>query len=326
MAFSEEKNRNRARIFTIVFHALLLVWFAMSGLKYQDPRPEDGIAINFGYEEDGSGSNTAAAPAPETPVEQPEAIDPVEEPVETAPPTESAPDPTPPVTEPDVATQDVEDAAAIQKREEEERERQRLEQEQRDREAAERAERERQERIEQQRIAAEEAERKRLADEAARKKAEAEAEAKRRQEFMNRLGGSGNSNTQGQGEGEGETQGGGDQGDPNGDPTKLNRTGNGGVGNSGNYKLGNRNAINKPIPNYDCQGEGRVVVRIRVDHTGKVVEATGGYNVPGGPQSNFSDLCLKRRAEEAAKRTTWETGGAPGTLQTGYIVYNFKRQ
>ena len=101
MTFNENKNRNRARIWTISIHALLLVWFALTGLKYQDPPPEEGIAINFGYSEEGFGNNTQAAPvtpappAPETPVEE-----------------------TPAVQE-EVVTQDIEDALVIEDTKEE---------------------------------------------------------------------------------------------------------------------------------------------------------------------------------------------------------------
>ena len=49
MTFNENTNRNKARTWTIVIHVLLLLWFAFTGLKYQDPPPEEGIAINFGY-------------------------------------------------------------------------------------------------------------------------------------------------------------------------------------------------------------------------------------------------------------------------------------
>ena len=79
MAFNENTNRNKARIGTIVFHALLLLWFAFYGLTYQDPPPEEGIAINFGYQDDGAGNTSQAAPvtppppAPAEPVESPQA-------------------------------------------------------------------------------------------------------------------------------------------------------------------------------------------------------------------------------------------------------------
>ena len=101
MTFNENKNRNRARIWTIAVHALLLLWFALTGLKYQDPPPEEGIAINFGYSQQGFGNNTKAAPvapappAPKTPVEE-----------------------TPAIQE-EVVTQDIEDAPVIEETKEE---------------------------------------------------------------------------------------------------------------------------------------------------------------------------------------------------------------
>jgi len=79
MAFNENTNRNKARIGTIVLHALLLLWFAFYGLTYQDPPPEEGIAINFGYQDNAAGNTSQAAPAtptpqvPAEPVEAPQA-------------------------------------------------------------------------------------------------------------------------------------------------------------------------------------------------------------------------------------------------------------
>ncbi len=97
MTFNENTNRNKARTWTIVIHVLLLLWFAFTGLKYQDPPPEEGIAINFGYEETGKGDNSQAAavtPPPPTPVETPVAA---------------------PVVQEEVITQDTEDAPVIEK-------------------------------------------------------------------------------------------------------------------------------------------------------------------------------------------------------------------
>ena len=91
MAFNEQRNKNKAKVWTVIVHILLMLWFAFYGLTYQDPPPpEEGIAINFGYEETGAGQNTQAAPT-------------------IPPPTPATPVKTPPVQE-EVVTQDVEDA------------------------------------------------------------------------------------------------------------------------------------------------------------------------------------------------------------------------
>ena len=94
MAFNEQRNKNKAKVWTVIVHILLMLWFAFYGLTYQDPPPEEGIAINFGYEETGAGQNTQAAPT-------------------IPPPTPATPVETPPVQE-EVVTQDVEDAPVIE--------------------------------------------------------------------------------------------------------------------------------------------------------------------------------------------------------------------
>jgi hypothetical protein len=90
-----EHEKKSFAITTAIFVVLLLLCFFF-GMTYMDPPPENGIAINFGTTEFGSGD-----------------IQPTE-PVASAPqPSESAPDPTP-VTE-DVITQDETDAPVITK-------------------------------------------------------------------------------------------------------------------------------------------------------------------------------------------------------------------
>src|SRR5690606_37710551 len=111
---------------------------------------------------------------------------------------------------------------------------------------------------------------------------------------------------EGRGSGEGETEGGGDQGNPEGDPNSPSRTGAGGTGNSGNYRLGNRQALSRPRPQYNCPDEGRVVVKVQVNRSGKVVQADAGANIPGGPASNTISSCLFEKATTAALNTTWQ--------------------
>ena len=51
------KNRRKAIIGTVLFHISLLLCFIFMGLTYQIPPPnEEGITINFGYQDFGSGS------------------------------------------------------------------------------------------------------------------------------------------------------------------------------------------------------------------------------------------------------------------------------
>ena len=52
-----DKNKQKAIVGTIMFHIVLLVCFIFMGLTYQIPPPaEEGISINFGYQDFGSGS------------------------------------------------------------------------------------------------------------------------------------------------------------------------------------------------------------------------------------------------------------------------------
>ena len=58
MYLSEEKNKTKGIIGTILFHSLLLISFLFLGLTYQDPPPEEeGININFGFNNEGSSEN-----------------------------------------------------------------------------------------------------------------------------------------------------------------------------------------------------------------------------------------------------------------------------
>ena len=51
------KNRRKAIIGTVLFHIGLILCFIFMGLTYQiPPPPEEGITINFGYQDFGSGS------------------------------------------------------------------------------------------------------------------------------------------------------------------------------------------------------------------------------------------------------------------------------
>jgi outer membrane biosynthesis protein TonB len=64
----ENNNRRRALISTLVVHGGLLILFLFVGLTYYDPKPEDGILINFGNSETGQGEvyEAPSSGAPQT--------------------------------------------------------------------------------------------------------------------------------------------------------------------------------------------------------------------------------------------------------------------
>ena len=52
MTSSENKNKRNGIVGTILFHALLLLSFLFMGLTYKiPPPPEEGISVNFGFED-----------------------------------------------------------------------------------------------------------------------------------------------------------------------------------------------------------------------------------------------------------------------------------
>jgi len=121
--------------------------------------------------------------------------------------------------------------------------------------------------------------------------------------------------------GEGNDNQAGDKGSNSGDPNASGYYGNGGKnggGGHGNYQLGNRKALSKPAPNYQCNEEGTVVVKIYVNKSGKVVRA-----VPGAKGSSNPAPCLLQAAKKAALNTKWSSDSKAPDQQIGKIIYHF---
>ncbi|MCS5663582.1 MAG: family 2 olfactory receptor, partial [Flavobacteriales bacterium] len=55
MNLFRDKYQRRAALGTILVHLLVVFLFYSFGLKYMDPKIEEGIAIEFGYVEEGMG-------------------------------------------------------------------------------------------------------------------------------------------------------------------------------------------------------------------------------------------------------------------------------
>ena len=93
-----------------------------------------------------------------------------------------------------------------------------------------------------------------------------------------------------------------------------------GKGNgTGNYQLGNRKALSKPLPKYICEEQGVVIVQISVDKSGRVISAN-----PGIRGTTNAAKCLLDQAKLAAMDTKWESDQGAPEKQIGKIIYNFK--
>ena len=103
-----------------------------------------------------------------------------------------------------------------------------------------------------------------------------------------------------------------------GDPNATGYYGVGGDGSGGNYRLGNRNALNRPKPDYPCNEEGKVVVTIYVDQSGNVVDAEAGAK----GTTNLAP-CLLNEAKEAALKTKFNKDAKAPPRQQGAVIYNF---
>jgi len=301
MSYLDTPHKKKSAVLTTIVMGLILFLIFTFGMTYFDPPKEYGIAVNFGTSDVGSG-NTQSEPAksstPEEVVEEEveqEQVEEIEEVQEV--PTEAVSTPT---KAEDVVTQDNAETIRINKQKEAQRK-------------ADEAERKVKEAERQAKLEAERIVQKRKAAEA--KKRQEEADKKKKLDAM--MGGLNNGDGTGKG-GDGDDNQAGDKGNPNGDPNASGYYGNGGGGSGGNYRLGNRKAVSKPKPTYDCNEEGRVVVSISVDKSGRVIGAQAGIK-----GTTNSAPCLLSRAKQAALKTKFNSDSNAPTKQVGSIIYNF---
>lgn len=311
MAFLDTPYKRKSAVLTSVIAVLILILLFLVGLTYFDPPKEFGIAVNFGTTDYGSGNQQpteALKPASQSEPEPELENVPVEEIQEEVVEEQAASESASEETSEEVMTQANEEAIAIKKQEEAKRKAEAEAKAEADRiaEAKRKAEAERQAELERQRIAEQQRIEKQKAEEAAKRK------------NLDALMG-GFSDTDGKADGgEGDDNKAGDKGKVTGDPNASGYYGVGGDGSGGNYRLGNRTALNKPKPEYDCNEEGRVVVSISVDQSGRVFSAE-----PGIKGTTNSAQCLLNRAKEAALKTRFNADSKAPAKQIGAIIYNF---
>ncbi|MFN3967747.1 energy transducer TonB [Flavobacterium sp.] len=90
------------------------------------------------------------------------------------------------------------------------------------------------------------------------------------------------------------------------------------IGNGSGNSLGNRKAVSKSQPDYNCQEQGRVAVQITVDRNGNVISAFAG--VQG---TTNTSKCLLEASKVAAMNTKWEPDENAPDKQVGKIIYTF---
>lgn len=134
---------------------------------------------------------------------------------------------------------------------------------------------------------------------------------KRNKERMRGNGGTGN-NQNGSGTGEG------DGGNGSGKGGSGNGSGTGKGNGSSNYYLKGRNLLKSPELIYDTQEEGKVIVEIFVDETGKIIKAT-----PGQRGSTTTSSVLFAKARQAALSMKYDASPDGTKEQKGYITIVF---
>ena len=321
----EEKNKKSGAAFSFTVHIGLLILAIMPFLTFPDPPPgQEGIVVNLGTPDVGQGEENApiASAEPEQSEEEPTQAEPEvveEEVVEDVVEEEVKPEPVKEEVKPKkeeakkkkiVKTEDPNavrlrkekeakkkaDAAKAKKRAEEEAKKRAAAKKKADAEAKKRAE----------------AEAKRKAEAAA--KAKAAADAKKYNDAKNKYGSLFGG---GDGDGKGNTGKPGNQGDKDGDPNSDRltgiSTGSGKVGGG----LGGRGLLGSPKLTDTSQKTGRVVLKVCVNSSGKVISAK--YTQRG---STTNDARLRSIAQKNAMK--WKFSKGAMEKQCGTITYDFK--
>lgn len=300
----EDKRKQRilALIGTLVVHTLLLLLLLFVGLKRYIPQEEEGVEVIFGDQLEASGEVQFTE---ELAVES----EPEVEEVVTPPP------PTPPVVaqEADVISQRDEASIALAEKKKREQQQQKEEQDRKQKEEQ-KVEQERKQKIEQERKRQQEvdrlkreAEERRLADE----KAKADALKKKMSGAFATTTGTGQGNSE---------AGSGIQGSPEGNSKTGATQGTGGNGDS--WSLNGRRIVGTlPRPEDRSNDEGRLVINITVDPSGRVINAAINAGQSRGTVVN--NAAVRDRAVKAALSARFDNVEANANA-AGTITYHFK--
>ncbi|MGB3143452.1 MAG: energy transducer TonB [Maribacter sp.] len=308
MAFLDTRHKKKSLTLTTLLLSVLLLLLFYIGLTYMDPPIENGISVNFGTTDFGSGrvqpKEKIRSELLETPPVEPtkqdvaQAVEEVEEVPEEKVQKEAPAE--------KLLTQESEESIKIK---------QGAEAKKKAENAAAEVKRK-----------AEAAEQKAKAEAAqiAKEKKDAEDRARLEQEAKKKkldamMGGLNKSDGTATGS-EGDDSRAGDKGQPDGDPYANSYYGSPGSGSgTGGYGLNGRSLVNKGKVQQECNESGTVVVKIVVDRNGKVISAT-----PGVRGTTNTNPCLLEPAKKTAFMHKWNLDSNAPSQQVGFVVVNFK--
>lgn len=271
-----------------------------------DPPIENGISVNFGTTDFGSGRVQPKEKVQSEPMDTPP-VEPTKQEVAEAEEI------------PEKVQEEVKEAPAEKVLTQEDEESIKIKQVQEAKKKADAA-------VAEQKRKAEEAEKKAKAEaeRIAQQKREAEEKAKQEQEAKKKkldelMGGLNKSEGTASGS-EGDDNRAGDKGSPDGDPYATSYYGSPGSGSgTGGYGLNGRSLVNKGKVPQECNESGRVVVKITVDRSGKVIKAE-----PGVRGTTNNSPCLLEPARKTAFMHKWNLDSNAPSQQIGFVVVNFK--
>jgi len=287
---------------TFITHGVILVLLLSFGLLITPPIPiDEGILVNFGDSETGLGLEEPA------PGERAPSV----KPIESASEKQVIPLPSKkivPANEDDpVLTQDIEKTVAIKTPTK--------------KKIVEKA-------IDPEKLRAEENERLRQSEIARQKReeeqqlAQAAAEQRKIGEINSRaknvFGGGGKGDPNSKSTSQGVTYGPGNQGVPQGVANADRYGPGGGTGDGISFNLNGRTAQSLPKPDFIGNEDGKVVVEVTVDKSGRVTKADSGMK-----GSNTANPELLSAAKRAALQARFNVDGKAPSFQIGTITYRF---
>ncbi len=287
-------DQKKGLIGTIVFHVVLILLLMFLALRTPLPLPgEEGVEVNFGYDETGLGNVQKDNPPPK-------ATPPPKQKVKPTPPPPPEPEPK---QEEENLTQDTEEAPALEKKTE--------------------TKKKPEKKVEKKPEKKQPEEKPKYQEKPKEEKPEPEKQVEEKpvekpEPQVNRRALFKGSSKNKTGSSQGITKKGCDQGKPHGYEESNKYDGQGGEGNGPSYYLGGRGAKDLYKPEEKFDKSGTIVINIWVDPSGKVVKAE--FKIKG---SDSFDSELRKIAIKAALNSTFDPDPNTKSLQRGTITYKF---